>query len=65
MPDITKCKSTNCDRRHSCYRYISQPYHFGQSYFKETPMKDDGSCEYYWEVKKKSNDRHTETKAED
>jgi hypothetical protein len=28
-------------------------------------MNEDGSCNYYWEVKQKSNDRHTETKAED
>jgi len=44
---------------------MSDPYHFGQSYFVNPPMKEDGSCEYYWEVKPKSNDRHTETKSED
>jgi hypothetical protein len=65
MPDITKCKSTECERRHTCYRYMSKPYHFMQSYFSESPMNKDGSCNYYWEVKPKSNDRHTETKAED
>jgi hypothetical protein len=65
MPDITKCKSIECERRHTCYRYMSKPYHFMQSYFSESPMNEDGSCNYYWEIKPKSNDRHTETKAED
>ena len=65
MPDVTKCKSIKCEKRTSCYRYMSDPYHFGQSYFVNPPIKEDGSCEYYWEVKKKNNDRHTETKTED
>jgi hypothetical protein len=65
MPDITKCKGTNCDKRTSCYRYMSDPYHFRQSYFSESPMNKDSSCNYYWEIKNKDNDRHTETKSED
>jgi hypothetical protein len=28
-------------------------------------MNEDGSCNYYWEIKQNSNDRHTETKSED
>jgi hypothetical protein len=66
VPDITKCLAIGCERRHTCYRYISQPYHFQQSYFTQTPLKEDGSCDYYWEHKpKKKNDRRTETKTED
>ena len=65
MPDITKCHAINCKKRHSCYRYISDPYHFRQSYFSESPMNKDGTCDMYWEHKPKSDDRRTETKAED
>ncbi len=65
MPDIVKCHAIHCKIRHTCYRYISQPYHFGQMYFDKPPMKEDGSCEYYWEHKPKLNDRRTETKTED
>jgi hypothetical protein len=52
MADITKCKSTECERRHTCYRYVSDPYHFRQSYFSESPMNEDGSCNYYWDILK-------------
>jgi hypothetical protein len=65
MADITKCKSNNCEKRTSCYRYMSKPYHLWQSYFTASTLKEDGSCNYYWEIKPKSNDRHTETKSED
>ena len=65
MPDITQCKGIKCELRHSCYRYLANPFHFRQSYFTETPLKEDGSCDYYWEHKPKKNDRRTETKTED
>lgn len=64
--DITKCQAIGCEKRHSCYRYISNPYHFRQSYFIETPLKEDGSCDYYWEYKpKKDNGTNTQPKTED
>jgi hypothetical protein len=58
MPDITKCKGDNCDKKESCYRFTSKPSEFRQSYFTTPPMDDDGSCGYYWEIKpKKSEDK--------
>jgi hypothetical protein len=65
MPDITKCKSNNCEKRTSCYRYIVDPSDFRQSYFVNPPMTEDGKCQHYWEIKKKNNDGYSKPKKTD
>ena len=45
MPDITMCEGKGCQKKMSCYRYSADASNF-QSYFKETPIKDN-ECEYY------------------
>lgn len=45
MPDITMCEGKGCQKKMSCYRYSADASNF-QSYFKETPIKDN-KCEYY------------------
>ena len=46
MPDISMCEGTECPLKTFCYRYTAQPSPFWQSYFTETPFKED-SCKYF------------------
>jgi hypothetical protein len=46
MPDIAKCKGTNCPHKEGCYRFTSEPSEY-QSYFSEPPIKDN-RCDHYW-----------------
>ena len=48
MPDITMCNGTGCPRKDSCYRHTAVPSEYRQSFFMNPPLKEDGSCEYYW-----------------
>lgn len=49
MADITKCKGVGCDKSTSCYRFVARAGMM-QSYFTESPMESDGTCEYYWKL---------------
>ena len=51
MADITKCKGTNCDKREFCYRYTAMESKYYQSWFVDVPIKKDGTCDEYWEMK--------------
>lgn len=49
MPDITKCKGTECPLKNQCYRFTIQSEDLGQSYFKDIPYSyENGECEYFW-----------------
>lgn len=48
MPDITMCEGVFCPHKESCYRYTATPSEFMQSYFINTPIDEDGKCDYYW-----------------
>jgi hypothetical protein len=50
MSDITKCKGEGCNKKRSCYRFLAPASEY-QSYFMESPVKEDGTCSQYWEVK--------------
>jgi hypothetical protein len=47
--DITMCKGTDCPLKETCYRYTATPS-FLQSVFIDIPLKEDGTCEYYWKI---------------
>lgn len=47
MADITMCKGVNCEQRGTCYRYLATANPYAQSYFSETPIKDN-KCDMYW-----------------
>ena len=51
MADITKCKGTNCDKREFCYRFTAMESKYYQSWFVDTPIKKDGTCDEYWEIR--------------
>ena len=52
MPDITMCNGKNCDLSLTCYRYTAKPNEYRQqSYFTESPIKDN-NCDEYWETPK-------------
>jgi len=51
MADITKCTGKGCTKKESCYRFTALDCRYRQSYFSLTPLKEDGTCEYYWDNK--------------
>jgi hypothetical protein len=51
MADITKCDGKGCDKREFCYRFTAMADRYGQSYFTNAPIKKDGTCDEYWEIK--------------
>lgn len=48
--DITMCKGTDCPLKETCYRYKATPSLL-QSVFIDVPLKEDGTCDYYWNRK--------------
>jgi hypothetical protein len=48
MPDIAKCPTTDCPKKQMCYRYTAKASDY-QSYFMTPPIKEDGTCEYFWD----------------
>ncbi len=51
MPDISMCSGGDCPLKHSCYRHTATPSEFRQTYFTNPPVKEDSTCNYYWETK--------------
>ncbi len=47
MPDITMCEDSGCHRAHKCYRFTAKPNPYRQSYFAESPCKDN-KCDHFW-----------------
>lgn len=47
MADITMCRGTGCAVKGRCYRHVAKPSDLRQSWFLETPGKDE-TCEAYW-----------------
>jgi hypothetical protein len=62
MPDIAKCSGEGCLDKHNCYRHTAKASDY-QSYFMTPPIKDDGTCEYYWDnenYKQEDNDNRNQ-----
>ena len=51
MADITKCDGKRCDKREFCYRFTAMTSKYMQSWFTDAPIKKDGTCDEYWEIK--------------
>jgi hypothetical protein len=64
MSDITKCRAEGCKKKRSCYRFLAPASEY-QSYFMHPPVKEDGTCNQYWEVKaeqKRDEDKQKDRK---
>jgi hypothetical protein len=48
MADITMCKDNECKNKNTCYRYNAPSNQYYQSYFADSPRKEN-DCEYYWD----------------
>jgi hypothetical protein len=48
MPDIAMCTGEQCPKKQMCYRHTAKASDY-QSYFMTPPIKEDGTCEYYWD----------------
>lgn len=51
MPDISMCEGQECPKKDTCFRYLAKPSKWRQTYFRGIPLKEDGTCDHYWEVK--------------
>jgi hypothetical protein len=51
MPDITMCNGFHCPKKEKCYRYRATPNSYRQSYFIAAPVKGDGECEYFSQLR--------------
>ena len=51
MADICKCDGKGCDKREFCYRFTAMASKYRQSWFTDAPIKKDGTCDEYWEIK--------------
>jgi hypothetical protein len=49
MADISMCSGEGCPKKENCYRYTAYANEFMQSYFTEVPLKEDKTCEWYWD----------------
>ena len=50
MADITMCEGVGCKSKLTCYRFTAPQNKYRQTYFKETPIVNEG-CKYYWNNK--------------
>jgi hypothetical protein len=48
MPDITMCLGEGCLDKQNCYRFTAKASEY-QSIFMNSPVKEDGSCDHYWD----------------
>ena len=48
MADITMCAGIDCEIKDKCYRYLAPKSELWQSYFAETPIKENGDCAMFW-----------------
>lgn len=51
MPDIAMCKGEGCSVARNCYRHRAVPNELWQSYFMDSPGKDE-NCRYFDHVQK-------------
>ena len=52
MPDLMMCDGANCPKKIACYRHRAVPTPLSQSYFMKSPVRPDGSCDYFTELMK-------------
>ena len=50
MPDIAMCWGDNCPIKETCYRFTATPSKWRQSYFAETPIKEDNTCDHFMKI---------------
>lgn len=48
--DITMCFGAYCPIKETCYRYTATSSEWRQSFFVESPIKEDNTCEYFMEI---------------
>lgn len=58
MPDITMCSGEGCPMKFNCYRAQARPS-IMQSWFSEVPLKDNGDCPEFIELRKQGHSQDT------
>lgn len=49
MADITMCAGLGCPHKEGCFRFTATPNEYRQSFFSKTPLKEDNSCDYFYD----------------
>jgi len=47
MADVTMCNDTLCPRAMECYRFIADVHPIRQSFFVNSPLKEDKTCDEF------------------
>lgn len=42
------CSGNGCSEKQSCYRFTAKASEY-QTIFMNPPVKEDGSCDHYWD----------------
>jgi len=48
------CLGNNCPLKETCLRFKGERNPYGQSMFTKVPLKEDNTCDYYYEISKKT-----------
>jgi hypothetical protein len=59
MPDISMCSGRDCPMKQNCYRFTAKASDY-QSFFMNPPIKEDGTCDYFWNNEGYHNDKKEE-----
>ena len=51
------CAGLGCPKKDSCKRHVAVPNEYRQSFFAKTPLKEDNTCDHYWEVQVLTKDK--------
>lgn len=54
MADITMCSDDECPRAKKCYRHEAKRDEDWQSFFVESPRKENNSCRFFWKLRKEN-----------
>lgn len=52
MPDLMMCQGDGCPQKIACFRHRAVPTPLRQSYFATSPVRPDGTCDYFTELMK-------------
>jgi hypothetical protein len=59
MADITMCVGTDCPMKNNCYRHTANANEYRQYYFIDVPLKEDKSCDEFWDDERHKTIRRT------
>ena len=53
------CVGTDCPMKNNCYRHTANANEYRQYYFIDVPLKEDKSCDEFWDDERHKTIRRT------